>query len=137
MKVFLDTGALIAIFVKEDTWHGKCVSKYKGYKNKHAIFYTSIFVLSEFYTRILYDYGGSVLKIVVAKIALLQKEGKIRIFQVEAGIFQDAENAMVKFSEHKLSFTDASICAFVKNFKLDEIFTLDAGFKKVGMKTSF
>ena len=137
MKVFLDTGALIAIFVEGDEWHGKCVEKYKTYKKEGSLFFTSIFVLSELYTRILHDYGKEALKKVIATVSDLQQDGKLRVFQVESGIFSDSEETMIKFAEHKLSFTDSSNLVFIKNFKLDEIFTLDSGFKKVGLKSSF
>ena len=137
MKVFFDTGALIAIFVEGDAWHNKCVEKYREYKKEHSLFFVNLFVLSEFYTRILYDYGKGSLKILINKIIKLQEEDKLRVFQIDAGIFKSSEEMMVKFSEHKLSFTDASIYVSVKTFKLDEIFTLDSGFKKVGLKTSF
>ena len=71
------------------------------------------------------------------KIIKLQDKGKLRIFQIDAGIFKNSEEAMIKFAEHRLSFTDVSIYILVKSFKLDEVFTLDDGFKKVGLKTSF
>ena len=137
MKVFLDTSALIAIFVEGDIWHNKCVEKYREYKKENSVFFVNLFVLSEFYTRILYDYGKGALKIVISKIINLQAEDKLRVFQIDAGIFKSSEETMIKFAEHKLSFTDASIYATFKTFKLDEVFTLDTGFKKVGLKTSF
>ena len=137
MKVFIDTGALIALFVKKDYWHKICFEKHKEYKKENSLFFTNLFVLSEFYTRILYDYGKSTLKLVMDKIIKLQDEGKLRIFQIDSGIFKNSEEAMIKFAEHRLSFTDVSIYALVKSFKLDEVFTLDDGFKKVGLKTSF
>lgn len=137
MKIFLDTGVLIALFIEKDAWHNQCVRKYKEYKKEHSIFFTNLFVLSEFYTRILYDYGKTALKQVIYNIAKLQNEDKLRIFQTDAGIFKNSEEMMLKFTEHQLSFTDASIYSLTKSFKLDEIFTLDAGFKKVGLKTSF
>lgn len=137
MKVFLDTGALIALFVEKDAWHEKCIEKHEEYKKEHTLFFTSLFVLSELYTRILYDYGKVALKLVIYKVVRLQDEGKLRIFQIDAGIFKKSEETIIKFSEHRLSFTDASIYALVKSFKLDEVFTLDNGFKKVGLTTSF
>jgi|SRR3989344_3308898 len=137
MKVFVDTGALIALFVKKDYWHKMCVEKHKEYKKENSLFFTNLFVLSELYTRILYDYGKSTLKLVMEKIIKLQDKGKLRIFQIDSGIFKNSEEAMIKFAEHRLSFTDVSIYILVKSFKLDEVFTLDDGFKKVGLKTSF
>jgi len=137
MKVFIDTGPLIALFVKSDIWHKKCLKKYEEYKKTRPLFFTNIFVLSELYTRILYDHGPRSLKLAIEMIIRLQKEEKLRVFQIEDGIFKDSEDAMIKFAEHNLSFADASIYSLVKSFKLDEVFTLDKGFKKVGLSTSF
>lgn len=137
MKVFIDTGPLIAILVKTDIWHKKCLEKYNQYRTEDSLFFTNIFVLSELYTRILYDYGSGALKVTIDRIIKLQKDEKLRVFQIEDGIFKDSEDTMIKFSEHNLSFTDASIYSLIKSFKLDEVFTLDKGFKKVGITTSF
>lgn len=38
MKVFVDTGPLIAILVKTDIWHKKCLEKYSRYKKEDSLF---------------------------------------------------------------------------------------------------
>ena len=51
-------------------------------------------------------------------------------------LFKKSEEGFLKFSEHKISFTDATIYLCMKEFKIDEVFTLDADFKKIGLKVS-
>lgn len=137
MRVFVDTSAFIALLVTSEQKHQQCVTKYQHYKQKNAIFYTNNLVLSETYTRILYDLGKDACRKVIEKIQDLQDQGKLKVFQVDKIISTQAEKFMIKFAEHKLSFTDVSIYSMVKEYKLDEIFTLDADFKKVGLPVSF
>ena len=135
--VFIDTSALVALSITSEELHRECREKYEEYKKGNALFFSSHLVLSEFYTRVLTAFGKYYLLKVIAMMNKLRDEGKIRIFLIDAALFKVSEEAMIKFAEHKLSFTDASIYTLVKSFKLDEVYTLDAGFKKVGLKTSF
>jgi predicted nucleic acid-binding protein len=73
---------------------------------------------------------------IISKINKLEKEGKLGIFQVDEILFKKAEKIFLKFAEHKLSITDATIYLCVKEFRLDEVFTLDSDFRKIGLKTS-
>lgn len=136
-RIFVDTSALIALSISSEEYHEDCKGKYEEYKRVNALFFTNHLVLSEFYTRILTAFGKHFLLKAIEMMNKLRDEGKIRIFLIDAALIKNSEDAMIKFAEHKLSFTDASIYALVKSFKLDEIFTIDAGFKKVGLKTSF
>ena len=65
------------------------------------------------------------------------KDKELKILDIDEVLFDKSTETMVKFAEHKLSFVDASIYNLVRDYKLDEVFTLDSDFKKVGLKTSF
>jgi len=133
MLIFIDTSAFIALMVSTETWHQKVVAKYQKYTKQNAIFYTNDLVLNELYTRLIYDFGKQACKRAIKKIKELQEQGSLRVFQLDAALFNQAESIMLRFAEHKLSFTDASIYSLVKLYDLDEIFTLDSDFKKVGL----
>lgn len=137
MRVFVDTSAFIALLVTSEQKHQQCVEKYQQYKQQNDLFYTNNLVLAEVYTRILYDLGRDACRKVIEKIQDLQTQGKLKVFQVDKIIATQSEKLIIKFAEHKLSFTDVSIYSMVKEYKLDEIFTLDADFKKVGLPASF
>ena len=50
-----------------------------------------------------------------------------------AAIEQKAKEILLKFFEHKVSFTDATTYVLCKDFKIDEVFTLDSDFRKMGL----
>ena len=83
------------------------------------------------------NFGKIELKKVVAQINKVVKNNELKMLDVDEVLFNKSAETMTKFAEHKLSFVDASIYNLVKDYKLDEVFTLDSDFKKVGLKTSF
>ena len=62
---------------------------------------------------------------------------ELTVLEVDSRIFLEAEGSFLKFSDHKISFTDATSYTLLKDFSLDEIFTLDDDFKKIRVNTSF
>ena len=137
MKVFFDTSAFIALFVKKDFNHPKVFKKYQEYKKYRAYFLTSDYVLDELYTRLIYDFGKKVCAQVIKSLGLVEKAGELEILKVDQSIFQKSLKVIIRFAEHKISFTDATIFTMFKDFKLDELFTLDSDFKKLRIPVSF
>jgi len=137
MKIFIDTSAYISLFIKKDINHQKVVEKLNQYKKQRALFLTSDYVLSELYTRLIYDFNKKALKDNIKNINKAIKNGELEVLKIDDFLFKKAEKIIQKFAEHKISFTDATICACQKYFKLDEIFTLYSDFKKIGFPTSF
>ena len=137
MKVFIDTSVFIALFIHSEQQHEKVAKKYQTYSRHRAQFVTSNLVVSELFTRLAYTTNHSVTKKVVKMIQQLSKTGELVIIHVDADWFDKTIPLFQKYLEHKLSFVDANICVLVKELQLDEIYTLDSDFKKVGLKTSF
>ncbi len=50
MKVFIDTGAFIALFVSSEKYHSKVSKKYKEYRKQRAQLFTSYYILDELFT---------------------------------------------------------------------------------------
>jgi predicted nucleic acid-binding protein len=137
MKIFIDTGVFIAYFIKEDTYNEKVSTQWHSYRDTRSIFFTSKYILSELYTRILYNFGPYAVKQIVPLMDESIHHGEVRILDVDDVIFEKTQTEFLRFSEHALSFTDASSYVLCKEFALDEVFTLDSDFKKIGVKTSF
>ena len=136
-KVFIDTSCYLALFIGSDIKHSIVAKTFKKYIQGRYQFFTSYYVLNELYTRLVYDFGKIELKKVVAQINKVVKNNELKMLYVDEVLFNKSAETMTKFAEHKLSFVDASIYNLVKDYKLDEVFTLDSDFKKVGLKTSF
>jgi predicted nucleic acid-binding protein len=134
MRVFIDTSAFLALLIATESFHETCIAKYRAYTKEHAQFYTNVLVLAELYTRLVYDFNKQACGKVIMHINRLQEEENLKVLQLDAALFGQAEKALLRFAEHKLSLTDASIYVAAKWYDMDEIFTLDQDFKKVGLK---
>lgn len=135
MKVFIDTSAFVALLVDKEKYHREAVEKYQEYRQQKTILLTSHYVLDELFTRLLY-YRLDIKK-AIEKIKESIAVNELTVLQIDDVLFEKALEIFLKFSEHKISFTDATTYVLYKDFKLDEIFTLDRDFKKMRAKTSF
>ncbi len=137
MKIFIDTGVFIALFVSSEKYHQQTAGKYKSYRKQRVSFFTSFFVLDELFTRLIYDFGHyKTQKVIDLLEKSIQKE-ELTVLDVDKTTFKKAGGALLKFADHKISFTDATSYVLYKDFGMDEIFTLDSDFKKIGAQTSF
>lgn len=136
MKVFIDTSAFVALLVDKETDHKIVAKKYYEYRQKRAILFTSDYILDELFTRLLYFKQVDIKKY-IQKLKESISEGEITVLRVDEALFEKALEAFLKFSDHEISFTDATSYSLLKDFSLDEIFTLDDDFKKIRVATSF
>ena len=137
MKVFIDTSAFIALILKGESFHEKLVNQYKVYKKSRAQLITSDYILDELYTRCVYRAGSHGAKLATNLIKEAVTSNELTVLEVGSSIFQKAEPIFLKFSDNKISFTDATSFVLYKDFALDEVFTLDDDFKKMRLNTSF
>lgn len=136
MKVFLDTGFFLAFFVASEKHHSAIVRKYKQYRKGRALFFTSTYILDELFTRLVYDFGNNETLKIVRRLDASLAKGEIALLEIDGTVFKKATEVLLKFSEHRISFTDATTYVLYKELKLDEVFTLDSDFQKIGAKTS-
>lgn len=137
MKVFIDTSAFIAFFIKQDKFHDDILDKYKQYRQQNVTFLTSDYILDELLTWFSAKQTKNILEKLVYSLQKMEEDGEIKVFSVDRAIFRKAQEVLIKFSDHKISFTDATSYVLYKDFSLDEIFTLDTDFKKMRISTSF
>ncbi len=137
MKVFFDTGAFIALFISKEKYHKQITSKYRSYRKQRALFYTSYYILDELFTRLIYDFGKSATEKVKVSLAKSIEKEEVKVLDIDEATFAKSLNSLLKFAEHKISFTDATTYNLFRDLQLDEVFTLDSDFKKIGLKTSF
>lgn len=136
MKVLIDTSAFVALLVDKEADHKIVAKKYHDYRQKRAILFTSDYILDELFTRLLYFKQIDVKKY-IEKLKESISYGEVTVLRIDEALFEKALEAFLKFSDHQISFTDATSYALLKDFSLDEIFTLDDDFKKIRVNTSF
>lgn len=136
MKVFVDTSAWIALEVEKDIKHKAAKLHIRTLKKKRALFFTNEYVLVETYTRLIYDIYLSAAKQFHENVKFATKEEGLTILEVDPSVREVTWQELNRYSDHKLSFTDASIVANFKLYKLDEIFTFDRHFKDINLPTN-
>lgn len=136
MKVFVDASAWIARQIKRDKNNQLAKKHYEIYKKQRALFYTNEFVLTEVYTRLIYDVHLLAAKNFHKCILSSIEKNQLVLIEIDPKDREEAWSYLQKFSDHKLSFTDATIIANFRTYKLDEIFTFDKGFKIYGLPTN-
>ena len=137
MKIFIDTGIFIALFVSSERYHLKVSKKYKDYRKQRAQLFTSYYILDELFTRLIYDFGKSLTHKAIDLLNKSIEKEELVVLDIDEAIFKKAQEAMIKFSEHKISLTNATSYILYKDLSLDEIFTLDDDFQTIRISTSF
>lgn len=137
MKVLIDTSAFIAYFIKQEAHNGEVTKKYEVYRKQKATFLTSNYIICELLTWFNAKYHRSVLEKVVSTLTRLENEGEMSVLYIDRVIARKSLETLIKFSDHKISFTDATSYVLYKDFNLEEVFTLDDDFKKMRINTSF
>lgn len=137
MKVFIDTGAFFALQNRKDPNHHLVSEKYQFYKRERVSFFTSDYILDEYFTLSLARIGLFGARMATKFISSIVSANEITVIYIDSVVFHKAQEIFVKYAEHKISFTDAIVFVLYKNFAIDEVFTLDSDFKKIGVRTSF
>lgn len=136
MRVFIDSGAFIAYFLKQEAFHEDVVKRYNFYTRAKAQFFTSNYILDELLTW----FSSRQPKYFTEKLTVYLQgmigNDELRVIFIDSLIHKKSQDILLKFYEHKISFTDATTYVLYKDFSLDEIFTLDRDFKKMRLKTS-
>ena len=136
MSIFIDTSAFLALFIPNEREHLQVVAKYQAYRKARARFFTSYYVLDELLTRLIYDFGKTLTQKTLHLLNLSIEQEELALLDIDPTTFKKAMDIFLKFSEHKISMTDATTYVLYKDLSLDEIFTLDSDFKKIRANTS-
>ena len=136
MKIFIDTSAFISYFLKQDSLHSSIVKCYTAYQKQKAIFVTSDYILDELFTWFTSHQSQEGTNRVIQAINKIIDQRGVEVIFIDKEIFEKTQKIFLKFSDHKISFTDATTYVLYKEYKLDEIFTLDSDFQKMRLRTS-
>jgi len=137
VKIFIDTSAFIAHLIKQEIDHDEVLAKYNLYRNQKAIFLTSNYVIDELLTWFVSHQNKISTQKLVNFLEKLTQSKELRVLYIDQTTDSRAQAILLKFFEHKISFTDATTYVLYKDFKIDEIFTLDRNFKRMRLTTSF
>ena len=130
-SVFIDTSALIALYVKNDDFHFKAISYWEKAKRANYKFLISNFIFEELTTWLCYKKNKQ--SAMHAGNYLLANEDILPIKPVLPEDEKEAWKLFCKLPE-RLSFTDCTSFAIMRRFRIKSVFTFDKHFAKAGFK---
>jgi uncharacterized protein len=128
MKVFIDTGAFIALTDADDEYHETAAAFYRNAKENGARFVTTNFVVCETmnYLRVRVS-----LRVAVLFREKLKKSGLTEIVTVTPSIEEGAFTIFKRFTDKDFSFTDCTSFSAMKSLKLKRAFAFDKHFEQI------
>jgi len=127
MKVFVDTGAFIAMTDADDANHKAAAAFYRSSKEKGMRFVTTNFVICE-----TMNYLRSRVSHQVAVLFRenLNKSGFIEMIRVTPSIEDAAFVIFKQYADKDFSFTDCTSFSIMKSFGLKKAFAFDKHFEQ-------
>lgn len=130
MRVFLDTGAFLALADEDDDYHTAAKSIYTELLQSKAQLLTSNFVLSETYTLIRSKVSHQA---AVEFMKRLDQTG-IKVLRVSEAIEQTGKAIFVRYDDKDFSFVDCTSFALIDHHRLDQAFAFDGHFRQYRFK---
>lgn len=132
-KIFIDTSAWIAFAVGDEPRHKEVLRSIEEALKDSAALFTSNDVVDETLTRLVTTVGFHKTKLFYTRLGIHMKKGYVRQLWVDEVLQEQAWQVLEKFSDHRLSFTDATSIAIMKRYAIPKILTLDSDFAKIGI----
>lgn len=134
-QIFVDTSAWLAYYLSDETNHIRVKSIIKRLLKERSIVFTSNDVIDETVTRLIKTTNSRVVAQFIKVISENISKNNLTQLWVDEQIQTEAFELVEKFSEHKLSLTDATTIALAKKNSIDSVISLDSDFRKVGITT--
>lgn len=132
MRLFLDTGAFVAIEDLDDDNHRRAVEFKEKIRQGNTPFrtlYTSNYIVDETLTLLRFHCGHHV---AVAFRNTLKASDLVRVFWMTEGLEDAAWNIFEKHSDKEYSFTDCTSFALMNAEAIRNAFTFDQHFAQQG-----
>lgn len=127
--IFIDTGVLLARYLKKDQHHEVAIKKWEKLHKSTNKCFTSNFVLDEFFTllarRTTYAFAAE-------KAQLIYDSAVFEILRPNELIEAQAIGLFSKFADQKVSYTDCISFVLMKHHKIKKAFSFDHHFHVAG-----
>lgn len=131
-RLFIDTGAWIALNNKKDKYHTNAVKTNKKFLDNGYYYITSDYILNETYTLLRYDVGHKRAIEFGNEIKSLKEMEKIKIVHINQDILDKAWEIFEKYSDKNFSFTDCTSFIVMEMVGIKESFSFDKHFEQYG-----
>jgi predicted nucleic acid-binding protein len=127
VKLLADTGALLALLVRNDRYHSVAVEFVRTHP--HARFLLTNLILSELVTRVRARTSAG--QAAAAGRSLLEGR-RYEVLFVDAPLISSALARMEQFADKRLSLTDCVSFELMDRIGIDQAFTFDRDFRDCG-----
>jgi hypothetical protein len=131
--VFVDTGAWIALAIEKDHLHARAAAFAVDLARNRVPLITTNYVLSETYTRILYEVGHAQAMAFDGKLGELLESRRLKVVWVSPEIHAQALAIFRKYEDQTFSITDCATFVITRKQGLPEVFGFDQSFATMGM----
>ncbi len=128
--IFVDTAAFVGAWVAADQHHERAVGFFKVLQKARRPLLMSTDVFDESVT-LIKKWGSHEDAVAFGKAAL--ESNLARLVEVNAARRARAWELHLDYEDRSLSMTDCTTIAVMKEYGIDDIFTFDMEFKKVGL----
>jgi predicted nucleic acid-binding protein len=129
--MFIDTSALMALYLESDSRHREAASVLAGLRGKKIPFMATSDIFDETVT-LLRRWGGYARAIAGGEA--LRQSRVLELVSVDDRARDEAWGLFKVHKDVKLSFTDCTSAAIMKRFELEDVFTFDSDFREFGFR---
>ena len=123
-QVFVDTSAWLALFNRNDTYHGDAVAAHRDLAEARRV--TSWGIVAETYTWLRYHIGYQAGDRWLREAAALEERGVLHVIYPNPGSEASVRRALARFADQDLSYVDAFTLVTVEfHSRIDAIFAFD------------
>ena len=132
--IFIDTWAWLCLRDKREVHHDKSKKIFQEYlKNKIRLF-TTDYILDETFTLLFKRLSPDKANESIVMILEAIKRERLQLVRIDENRFQNTITLRTRLIDKpNISFTDLSSMVVMKEYEIDDIFTADNHFIKVGM----
>ena len=131
-RIFVDTGAWIAVAVARDNTHEAAAAHARHLADTKAPLLTTNYVLAETYTRIRYDDGHTKALIFDTLIREMMRRRQLSIAWITASIHEEAVELFRRYADQQFSMVDCASFVVARRRDVREVFGFDHHFATMG-----
>ena len=131
--IFVDTGAWIAVYKRNDRHHRAAVAIYNNLRAREIQLLTTDYVIDEAVTRLRYDANHSVAVAFLEFIGNAEMAGGLTVLAIDKDLFEKAKALFRQYDSTRLSFTDCTSFVVCRENNILEGFAFDQHFSMMGI----
>jgi predicted nucleic acid-binding protein len=132
VTIFIDSGGWLSVLIESDFFHQPGKAYFQTMIEVGALVVTTDFVLDEVITRLRYDIGHAKAVDFLSLVDHATRGGELRVVRITEDLWKRAERIFLRYDAARLSFTDCTSFAWLREHPVDEVFGYDSHFEMMG-----